>query len=151
MEHPPIVIAIALWTLASGLLNLYSLIYPPLSSRLAWLHQIFRSNSRAVAVFDPRVGFALVISSFNIFRRKRRAFHMVVVLAWLSIVFHLTKGVDYEEASFSFLLLALLFAGRRHFTVRSGEPQLESRLSAWNSAPRRRRLRRVWILVARAS
>ena len=38
----------------------------------------------------------------------------------LSALFHLTKGVDYEEASLSVLLIALLWASRRHFTVRSG-------------------------------
>ena len=46
------------------------------------------------------------------------------MLAVLSIVFHLTKGVDYEEASLSFVLLVLLVEGRRHFTVRSREPEV---------------------------
>ena len=99
-RHPPLVIAIAIATLASGLLNLYSLIQPSLSSRLALLYQIFPLEFVQLSRFLTLVlGFALVISSFNVFRRKRRAFQVVAVLAVLSIVFHLTKGVDYEEAS----------------------------------------------------
>ena len=121
----PLVIAIAVTTLASGLLNLYSLIQPPLSARLALLYQIFPLEFVQLSRFLTLVlGFALVISSFNVFRRKRRAFQAVAVLAVLSIVFHLTKGVDYEEASLSFVLLVLLVEGRRHFTVRSREPEV---------------------------
>jgi phosphatidylglycerol lysyltransferase len=124
-RHPPIVIAVAVATLASGLLNLYSLIQPPLSARLALLYQIFPLEFIQLSRFLTLVlGFALVISSFNVFRRKRRAFQAVVILAVLSVVFHLTKGVDYEEASLSFVLLVLLVEGRRHFTVRSREPEV---------------------------
>ncbi|MGZ5469921.1 MAG: hypothetical protein ACXWG5_12280, partial [Candidatus Aminicenantales bacterium] len=43
-------------------------------------------------------GFALAVSSLNIFKRKKRAFALVMLLAGLSVVFHLTKGLDYEEA-----------------------------------------------------
>ena len=117
-RHPPIVIAIAVATLASGLLNLYSLIQPPLSARLALLYHLFPLEFVQLSRFLTLVlGFALVISSFNIFRRKRRAFQAVMVLAVLSIVFHLTKGVDYEEASVSFVLLVLLVEGRRTHRV----------------------------------
>ena len=65
-------------------------------------------------------------SPLNILKRKRRALQLVIVLASLSAVFHLTKGVDYEEASLSLLLIALLVTGRHHFTVRS-RPSISSR------------------------
>jgi phosphatidylglycerol lysyltransferase len=74
------------------------------------------------------IGFALVISSINIYRRKRRAYYVVAVLASLSAIFHLTKGIDYEEALCSLILLGLLFASRGEFTVRSGPPRLRSSL-----------------------
>jgi len=107
-RHPPLVIAIGIATLASGL-----------------LYQIFPLEFVQLSRFLTLVlGFALVISSFNVFRRKRRAFQVVAVLAVLSIVFHLTKGVDYEEASISFVLLVLLAEGRRLFTVRSRQPEV---------------------------
>jgi len=60
--------------------------------------------------------------SFNVYKRKKRAFTAAVVLAVLSIAFHLTKGFDYEEASFSFLFLIALLAWRKHFTVKSSIP-----------------------------
>ena len=116
-------------TAVSGVLTLYSLIQSPVSSRLARLYEIFPLEFVNLSRFMTLVlGFALVLSSLNLFRRKRRAYHAVVVLACLSIVFHLTKGVDYEHALLSLLLILLLVAGRRHFTVRSGRPVLRPAL-----------------------
>ncbi len=121
------VLTLALATLGSGLLNLYSLMRPGLSGRLALLYGAFPVEfitlSRSLVLI---AGFALIISSLNIYRRKRRAFQTVAVLALLSGVFHLTKGVDYEEALLSFVLLALLVANRHRFTVRSGPLDVRS-------------------------
>ena len=41
-----------------------------------------------------------------------------MLLAALSALFHLTKGIDYEEASLSLVLIVLLWANRQHFRVR---------------------------------
>jgi len=73
-------------------------------------------------------GFALAVSSLNIFKRKKRAFGLVMLLAGLSVVFHLTKGLDYEEAASSLVLMAVLFLSRKSFTVKSSIPDLRSAL-----------------------
>jgi phosphatidylglycerol lysyltransferase len=119
--------AIALATFGSGVLSLHSLVRPALAGRLALLHQLFPVEFPSLSRFLTMVvGFALIISSFNIYKRKRRAFQAVLVLACLSVVFHLTKGIDYEEALVSMLLVILLIAGRRTFTVRSAPLDLRS-------------------------
>ncbi len=66
-------------------------------------------------------GFALIISSINILKRKQRALYFVAFFSVASIVFHLTKGIDYEEATISALLLAVLFFARREFRVKSAD------------------------------
>ena len=119
----PIVIAITLATLGSGLLNLYSLIHPALPVRLAFLARFLPVEFVTLSRFMTLVvGFALVITAFNIYKRKRRALQAVVALSALSIAFHFLKGVDYEEASLSVVLIVLAIAGRSHFTVRSAPP-----------------------------
>jgi phosphatidylglycerol lysyltransferase len=65
-----------------------------------------------------------VISSINIYRRKNRAWLSVLTLSVASVVFHLTKGLDYEEATLSLVLLALLIPSRKIFTVKSSIPNL---------------------------
>ncbi|HYR89687.1 MAG TPA: phosphatidylglycerol lysyltransferase domain-containing protein [Terriglobia bacterium] len=106
-------------------MNLYSVIGPALPDRSKILRGIFPLEflhlSRSLTLI---IGFALVISSINIYKRKRRAFVVVTTLAFASVVLHLTKGLDYEEATFSFFLLAAVVLNRKHFTVRSGSPDV---------------------------
>src|SRR5262249_16621518 len=69
-------------------------------------------------------GVALVVVSFNIRKRKRRAYNTVLVMLILSCVFHVAKGLDFREAFISFASLAALIPVRKYFTVRSGRPGL---------------------------
>ncbi len=122
---------VALLTLGSGLLNLYSVIGRSLPERLAALEKFFPLEfthlSRSATLLT---GFALVIASLNIYKRKKLAWWSTLGLTGFSVVFHLTKGVDYEEASLSAILLVVLLLARQHFTVRS-------RLAGWTVALRR--------------
>jgi phosphatidylglycerol lysyltransferase len=114
-------------TLGSGLVNLFSVIGPGMPERGMWLLRIlplaFLHFSRFVTLL---IGFALVVSSINIYKRKRRAFKAVLGLACGSIFFHLVKGLDYEEAALSLSLVFLLLLTRRQFTVRSGPPDVRT-------------------------
>jgi phosphatidylglycerol lysyltransferase len=118
-----IVGATALVTLGSGLLNLFSVMDDPLVPvRRELLRQIFPMEflrlSRSVTLL---IGLALVVSSINIYRRKRRAYLSVMALACLSVLFHLTKGLDYEEAVAAIVLAGVLWATRHWYTVKSGQ------------------------------
>ena len=114
---------VALSTAGSGLVDIYSVIGEGLATRTRLLEKIFplefQNLSRSLTLL---LGFALVVTSINIYKRKRRAFRLVVVVSVLSIVFHLTKGLDYEEALVSVLLLTMLLMTRKYFNVRSSAP-----------------------------
>ncbi len=116
---------VALVTLGSGLINLFSLIGPALPERTDLLRKVFSLEFLHLSRFlTLLIGFSLVISSINIYKRKKRAFQLVFLLSCLSVLFHMTKGLDYEEALFSLALLVLLFLSRKHFTVKSSIPDL---------------------------
>jgi phosphatidylglycerol lysyltransferase len=70
------------------------------------------------------IGFALVVSAINIYKRKRRAFLTVLCISCFSIFFHLTKGLDYGEALFSLFLVIILILTRHYFTVKSSTPSI---------------------------
>ncbi|HMA52823.1 MAG TPA: phosphatidylglycerol lysyltransferase domain-containing protein [Acidobacteriota bacterium] len=114
-------------TLGSGIVNIVSAAGRSLPGRIPVLTELFPMRflhlSRSLTVL---VGFALAVSSVNIFKRKKRAYGVVMVLAGLSVVFHLTKGLDYEEAAGSLILMAALFLARKSFTVKSSVPDLRS-------------------------
>ncbi|MCM3873471.1 MAG: phosphatidylglycerol lysyltransferase domain-containing protein, partial [Pyrinomonadaceae bacterium] len=121
--HRVLLSLVALCTAGSGLLNVYSVIGEGLATRTRLLEKIFPLEfqyfSRSLTLL---AGFALVVSSINIYRGKRRAFRLVVTVSALSIVFHLAKGLDYEEAFVSLLLIAILLLTRKYFNVRSSTP-----------------------------
>jgi phosphatidylglycerol lysyltransferase len=134
------IVVVTILTLGSGLLNLYSVIGPSLPERVELLRRIFPLEfvhlSRSATLLT---GFALVVASFNIYRRKRLAFWLVATTSAFSVVFHLFKGLDYEEALLSLALLTALLLTRSSFTVRSRHPN-------WRGA-----IQRVTIALAVAS
>jgi phosphatidylglycerol lysyltransferase len=122
-SRSPWITLLALVTLGSGILNIASVVGPGLPGRLASLGELFPIEfihlSRSVVLL---IGFTLVLAAINIYRRKRRALQIVLALSCLSVVFHLTKGIDYEEAAASLLVVVMLLAFYRHFTVQSSIP-----------------------------
>ena len=118
---------IALVTCGCGLVNLESVINPSLPERFSKLLELFPLEFLQVSRFFVLLtGFALVISSLNILKRKQRAFNIVALLSVVSIIFHLTKGIDYEEATVSAILLLMLFSARKEFTVKSADLEFKS-------------------------
>jgi phosphatidylglycerol lysyltransferase len=65
------------------------------------------------------IGLALIVSAVNIYRRKRRAWQIVLALACFSTLFHIFKDHHRWHAVFSLALVVALLLARRSFTVRS--------------------------------
>jgi phosphatidylglycerol lysyltransferase len=120
---------LTLLTLAGGLVNLFFLISPSIPGRRELLTEIFPLEflhlSRQITLL---IGFILVISSINIYRRKKRAFQFVLALSGISVILHLIKGLDYEQAIYSLVLMIILLISRKLFTVKSSIPNMKSGL-----------------------
>jgi phosphatidylglycerol lysyltransferase len=119
-------IFLALVVLGSGLVNLYSVAGNSLPERFTILREIFPLVFIHLSRFFAMLtGFALVVLSINIYKRKRRAFQITLLLSILSIFFYLIKGLDYEEATLSVILITILLLSRKTFTVGSSIPSLK--------------------------
>jgi phosphatidylglycerol lysyltransferase len=116
---------VGLLTLGSGIANTFSVIGPGLPRRMAVLHRFFPIEFTHLSRFATLlIGFALTVSSLNILKSKKRAFQIVLALSMFSAVFHTTKGLDYDDALLSLLLVVFLFVFRKEFTVKSSIPSL---------------------------
>ena len=114
-------------TLGSGILNLIAVVGGAAQPKLlvvAFPVELSRL-SRTLTIL---VGFALIVSSLNIWKRKKRAWAVVLALTSFSTIFHLTKELNYGEAALSFILLLLLLLARDLFPVKSSRPDLRSGL-----------------------
>jgi phosphatidylglycerol lysyltransferase len=74
------------------------------------------------------MGFALIVSSLNIYKRKKRAWAVVLALSVFSTIFHLIREPHNEQVLLWSALVLLLLLTRDIFTVKSGRPDLRSAL-----------------------
>jgi phosphatidylglycerol lysyltransferase len=119
---------VTLVTLGSGVANLYSVVrvartHHPLIQDVFPLGFFHLSRS-----FTLLIGLALIVSAINIYRCKRRAFQIVLLLASGSVFFYVIRGHHYEQAACSLVLVGVLLLARKSFTVRSRKPDLRSAL-----------------------
>lgn len=128
-KRPALIWIVTLVTLASGVANLYSVIQPRHHAR----HPLLRDLLPLEFLHFPRsftllIGLALIVSALNIYRRKQRAWQIVLALSGFSVFFHLRTGRDHEQALLSLALVVLLLALRRSFTVKSRPPDWRAEL-----------------------
>jgi lysylphosphatidylglycerol synthetase-like protein (DUF2156 family) len=123
------IIALTLSTLGSGLFNLYSALGHGGHLRIERLRPFFPLEfihySHSVTLV---AGFVMVMSSFSIYKRKRRAFWLVIALCVASVLAHDGRGF-HGPAAMSTLVLGLLLVERDRFTVRSREFDWRSALA----------------------
>ncbi|WP_239330195.1 phosphatidylglycerol lysyltransferase domain-containing protein [Frankia sp. CiP3] len=106
----------------AGLIDIVSGVTPEWRDRLDVIRQILPgAASRQAAAFTVVVGLLLLLLARGLRRRKRRAWLGVVTLLGTSIVLHVVKGLDFEEAVASAALLLGLVLARGDFRAK-GDP-----------------------------
>jgi len=116
---------ISILTAGMGIINVLSSSTPALRYRLRLLETIspleVAAGSRLATVL---AGFALLLLSVNLWRRKQVAWMLTLAVLVISVLTHLLKGLDYEEASIAAFLGIGLFMLRFHFYARSDAPSV---------------------------
>ncbi len=126
---------IAILTGGMGLLNVFSALTPALADRAAILNRysplMVTRGSNLTAVL---AGFALIVLAYGLTQRKRTAWTATVLVLLVSVVSHLLKGLDFEEAALAGLLLVYLLWQRAQFQARSDAPSLRQGVRAMGTA-----------------
>ena len=119
-------------TAVTGMVNVISGIIPSLPTRMGaaeHLPLVVRHGARAAAVL---AGFALLTLAVSLWRRKRIAWYLTLLALGASLISHLLKGLDYEEALLALVAGTVLLFERRHFQARSDPPSV--RRGLWAAA-----------------
>lgn len=120
-----IVKLVALLTSVAGAVNLISSVTPALYERLLIIREYLPLAVRHGShLFSAISGFLLIILSINLWRRKRIAWIMTLIILLIAIVSHITKGLDYEEAIFETFLFLWLWSLNAYFHASSDRPSL---------------------------
>jgi lysyl-tRNA synthetase class 2 len=113
-----------------GAVTLLSAVLPSIRDRTALInHTIPGVFPAAATTGAAAVGIMLMLLSRGLRRGKYRAWLLATVLTSLTVLLHLLKGLDVEEALLSTALLALLLSSRKEFTAKP-DPRSLSRLLA---------------------
>ena len=102
-----------------GAVTLLSALLPEFRDRAALIGDLVPGVFPAAATTGAAaVGIMLILLSRALRRGKHRAWLFATVLTALTVVLHLLKGLDVEEATLSLLLLVLLATSGSRFTAR---------------------------------
>ena len=119
-RHLFIRIAPALLIFMLGIINIISVVTPPLHIRLKLIREFLPLGAiNASNVLVLFIGLALLITSAFMFKGLRNAWLLALSLAFLSLIGNLTKALDYEEASFAAFIIILLLLSRKQYRIRS--------------------------------
>lgn len=102
-----------------GLLTVISALSPEFGDRVRYVTDVLpRAFPAAATAGAVAVGILLIALSRALRRGKFRAWLVATVLTAITVLLHLVKGLDVEEAIVSTAMLALLVSSRRNFTAR---------------------------------
>jgi phosphatidylglycerol lysyltransferase len=102
-----------------GVINILSSITPAIPIRLKLVHEFFpRTFISNTNEFVLVVGLLLIILSVFLFQGSRRAWRIALFLTVASVLGHLIKGADWEEAIIAMLAAVSLIYTRSHYTLK---------------------------------
>jgi lysyl-tRNA synthetase class 2 len=105
-----------------GAIGIVSALTPEMANRVEVVRGILPPGwPEAARVLTVMFGIGLIWLSRSLARRRRRAWQLAVAVVLASAATHLAKGLDFEEATVSLLLLVALVRWRRRFDV-PGDP-----------------------------
>ncbi|GAB3412566.1 phosphatidylglycerol lysyltransferase domain-containing protein [Niabella aquatica] len=103
-----------------GIINILSVLTPPIAERIKLMRKHLPleviQESKLLVLF---VGVGLIITTAYLIRGYRNAFYTAILFCILSLVGNIIKAWDYEEATISFIVLILLFIGRKEYRIQS--------------------------------
>ncbi len=113
-------VAPSLLLFALGVVNIISGLTPSLSDRVKMLRDYLPLEAiHASAALTVVVGFVLLGTAFYLFRGLQSAWWLAFGLSLVSLLSHITKGFDYEEATLALLTMSALLYQKSQYHVRT--------------------------------
>ena len=115
---PPILIFLL------GMVNIFSVLTPPLANRMHLLRAYIPGTSiHATNLLVVFLGLVLLVTATFLIRGLRSAWIVALAVSLLSVIGHIGKALDYEEASLALITSVILLITSKQYRVKSN-PQL---------------------------
>jgi phosphatidylglycerol lysyltransferase len=110
----------AFFLLALGIINIVSVLTPAIHERLIILKDFLPIQAIHVSnylVFTA--GLLLLVTAAFLLKGLRTAWWFAIVLSLISLVGHITKAIDFEEATIALLALVVLVGTRKEYYIKT--------------------------------
>jgi len=103
-----------------GIVNILSTLTPPIRERVHLLKQyiptdVIHASNLAVLL----MGLLLLVTATFLIKGLRNAWIIAVIVSLLSLIMHLTKALDWEEASLAFIVIIVLLFTYKQYRLKS--------------------------------
>lgn len=123
-------LAPALLTLTLGIVNIISVVTPPIHQRMHLLREYLPLSAiHASNMLVLFVGLALLVTSAFLIKGLRSAWIIAVALSCISLVGNLGKALDYEEGIIALVCLLMLIGTAQQYRIRSSIKWLRTGLT----------------------
>ena len=103
-----------------GVVNIISVLTPAISGRMHLLRNYLPNEAiHASNYFILAAGLFLLVNAAFMLKGLRTAWWFALLLSLGSLIGHLTKAIDYEEALLAFVVLLSLFSTRKEYVVKN--------------------------------
>ncbi|MGA9211859.1 phosphatidylglycerol lysyltransferase domain-containing protein [Kaistella sp.] len=109
-----------------GLVNIISVITPPLADRLK-IGKIYLSEDtmHISKILTLIAGILLVVTSAYLFRGLKRGWYFALFLAIISFFGNLFKALDYEESIVALIIIFMLIVSRKEYVLKTNKKYLK--------------------------
>jgi len=109
-----------------GGINMLSVLTPPLANRLHFLRSFLPLDAIHFSNIATLIaGILLLCCAAFLLKGLRNAWKLALLLSMISLIGHLSKAIDYEEASLALLTIIVLVTTRKNYRVKS-DPRVRS-------------------------
>jgi phosphatidylglycerol lysyltransferase len=116
--------ALLIFTL--GIINIVSAVTPAITERVQRLEDFIPLDAIAASNFVILIsGAFLLLTAIFLLKGQKNAWWIALFLSIFSIIGHLTKAIDYEEAIAALAVVIMLFFSRREYYIKSN-PKLHT-------------------------
>jgi phosphatidylglycerol lysyltransferase len=103
-----------------GIVNIVSVLSPALPERLKLLRDFLLMDMISFSnIFVLIAGLFLLLTAAFMLRGLRSSWWIALGLSFVSIIGHMTKGIDYEEATLALVVVMSLVATKQEYYVKS--------------------------------
>lgn len=122
-------LAPALLTFGLGIVNIISAVTPPIHQRSRLLREYIPLTAiHASNLLVLFIGLSLLVTSAFLFRGLRNAWVIAVTFSFVSLIGHLTKALDYEEAIIAAITVIVLITTATQYRIRSSNKWMQAGL-----------------------